>query len=106
MEAGFHWRTDDIQILYNEYYSFYILEHTVYACSVASVVSDFFSTSWTVTCQAPLSMGFSRQEYWIGLPFFSPEDLPDSGNKPTSARVSYIAGRFLIAEPPEKPPNK
>ena len=66
----------------------------------------FFLTSWTVTCQAPLSMGFSRKEYWIGLPFFSPEDLPDSGNKPTSASVSYIAGRFLIAEPPEKPPNK
>ena len=34
---------------------------------------------WTVACRAPLSMGFSRQEYWSGLPFPSPEDLPDLG---------------------------
>ena len=37
------------------------------------------ATSWTVACQAPLYMGFSRQEYWSGLPFSSPGDLPDSG---------------------------
>ena len=37
---------------------------------------------WTVACQAPLSMGFSRQEYWSELPFPSPEDLPDPGIKP------------------------
>ena len=36
---------------------------------------------WIVACQAPLSMGFSRQEYWSGLPFPSPEDLPDPGIK-------------------------
>ena len=36
-------------------------------------------TPWTVACQAPLSMGFSRQEYWSGLPFPSPGDLPDPG---------------------------
>ena len=40
--------------------------------------------SWTVACQAPLSMGFSRREYWSGLPFPSPEDLPDPGVKPRS----------------------
>ena len=34
-------------------------------------------TTWTVACQAPLSMGFSRQEHWSGLPFLSPGDLPD-----------------------------
>ena len=39
----------------------------------------FFETPWTVACQAPLSMGFSRQEYWRGLPFPSPGDLPDPG---------------------------
>ena len=39
-------------------------------------------TSWTVARQAPLSMGFSRQEYWSGLPRPPPEDLPDSGIKP------------------------
>ena len=39
-------------------------------------------TSWTVACQAPASMGFSRQEYWSGLPFPSPGDLPNPGIKP------------------------
>ena len=42
------------------------------------------ATPWTVACQAPLSMGFSRQESWSGLPFPSPEDLPDSGIEPVS----------------------
>ena len=41
-------------------------------------------TPWTIACQAPLSMGFSRQEYWNGLPFPSPEDLPDPGIEPRS----------------------
>ena len=39
---------------------------------------------WTITCQAPLSMRFSRQEYWSGLPFPSPGDLPDAGIEPKS----------------------
>ena len=42
------------------------------------------ATPWTVACQAPLSMGFSRQEYWSGLPFPSPEDPPNPGIKPWS----------------------
>ena len=41
-------------------------------------------TPWTIACQAPLSMGFSRQEYWSGLPFPSPGDLPDPGIEPGS----------------------
>ena len=44
-----------------------------------SVVSGSFATPWTVALQAPLSMGFPRQEYWSGLPFASPGDLPDPG---------------------------
>ena len=40
------------------------------------------ATPWTVARQAPLSMGFSRQEYWSGLPFPSPGDLPDPGIEP------------------------
>ena len=47
---------------------------------------------WTVVCQAPLSMGFSRQEYWSGLPFPSPGDLPNPGNR---IHVSCIACRFF-----------
>ena len=43
-----------------------------------------FATPWTVTCQAPLSTGFSRQEYWSGLPFPSPGDLPNPGIEPGS----------------------
>ena len=43
-----------------------------------------FATPWTVARQAPLFMGFSRQEYWSGLPLLPPGDLPDSGIKPTS----------------------
>ena len=41
-------------------------------------------TPWTVACQAPLSMGYSSREYWSGLPFHSPGDLPDPGIKPGS----------------------
>ena len=48
-----------------------------------------FATTWTVARQASLSMGFSRQEYWSGLPFPSPEDLPDPGIEPWSPALSY-----------------
>ena len=44
-----------------------------------------FVTPWTVTRQAPLSMGFPKQEYWSGLPFLPPGDLADPGIEPTSA---------------------
>ena len=57
----------------------------------------------TVACQAPLSMGLSWQEYWSGLPFPSPGNLPDSGIKPTSPESPALAGRFFTPEPPEKP---
>ena len=43
---------------------------------------QLFATPWTVAYQAPLSMGFSRQEYWSGLPFPSPGDLPNPGIEP------------------------
>ena len=46
-------------------------------CYLIDVKSDSFMTPWTVACQAPLSMGFSRQEYWNGLPLLSARDLPD-----------------------------
>ena len=47
-------------------------------------MSNSFATPWTVARQAPLSVEFSRQEYWSGLPFPSPGDLPDPGIKPAS----------------------
>ena len=55
----------------------------MHACSVTSVMSDS-ATSWTVAHQAPLSMGFSQQEYWSGLPCPPPGDLSDPGIKPRS----------------------
>ena len=59
-----------------------------------------FATPWTVACQAPLSMGFSRQEYWSGLPFPSPGDLPNPGIEPGSPALQADA---LSSEPPGKP---
>ena len=49
-----------------------------------------FATLWTVACQAPLSMGFSRQEYWSGLPFPLPGDLPNPGIEPVSPVVPAL----------------
>ena len=46
-----------------------------------------FATPWTVACQTPLSMGFSRQEYWSRLPFPPPGDLPNPGIEPTSSAL-------------------
>ena len=56
-----------------------------------------FVTPWTVTYQAPLSMGFSGQEYWSGLPFPSPGDLPNPGIEPRSPALQTDA---LTSEPP------
>ena len=63
-----------------------------------SVVSDSFATPWTAARQAPLSMGFSRQEDWSELPFPSPGDLPDPGIKPWSPALQVDS---LPSEPPE-----
>ena len=59
-----------------------------------------FATPWTVACQTPLSMGFSRQEYWNGLPLPSPGDLPDPGIEPGSPALQADSLPF---EPPGKP---
>jgi len=50
-------------------------------------MSNSFATPWVIDCQTPLSMGFPRQEYWNGLPFTSPVDLPDPGIKPASSTL-------------------
>ena len=60
-------------------------------------------TRGTVARQAPLPMGFFRQEHWSGLPFPPPGDLPDPGIKPASPASAALAGRFFMAEPPGKP---
>ena len=63
--------------------------------------SRLFVTLWTVVCQAPLSMGFSRREYWSGLPCPPPGDLPDPGIEPESLMSPAFAGGFFTTEPPE-----
>ena len=62
-----------------------------------------FATPWTVAHQAPLSMGFSRQEYWVGLPFLPPGHLPNPDIKPASPTSPVWAGEFFTTEPPGKP---
>ena len=62
-----------------------------------------FATPWTVAYQAPQSMEFFRQEYWSGLPFPSPGDLPDPGIEPRSPAWQADA---LPSEPPGKPQNQ
>ena len=71
-------------------------------CMLAQPLSrvQLFVTSWTVAHQAPLSMEFSRQEYWTGLPFPSPGDRPKTRTEPLSPA---LAARFCSAEPQRKP---
>ena len=56
---------------------------------------QLFATLGTVVCQVSLSMGFSRQEYWSGLPCPPPGDLPDAGIKPVSLMSPALEGKFL-----------
>ena len=82
-----------------------VCAHCVARCSV---MSDSFATPWTH--QAPLSMGFPRQEYWSGLPFPSPEDLPEQGTELASPVSPALAGSFVFfffftIKPPGKLPH-
>ena len=64
---------------------------------------QFFVTLWTIAHQPPLSMGFSRQEYWSSLLFPSPGDLPDLGIEPESLTSPALINTFFTMVPPEKP---
>ena len=64
-----------------------------------------FVNPWTVADQAPLSMGFSRQEYGSGLPFLTPGDLPHPGIEPRSLSSHALAGRFFTTSTWEALPN-
>ena len=94
---------------------FFILQHTcsleeklwqtsggVCVCVCVKSLSRvrLFATPWTVAHQTPLSIGFSRQEYWSGLPFPSPGDLPNPG---IEARSPALQADALSSEPPGKP---
>ena len=62
-------------------------------------------TPWTIAHKVPLSIGFSKQEYWSGLPFPSPGNLPDSGIKPVSLMSPALTGRYLITSTTWKDPG-
>ena len=82
------------------------IEHAVcvyintHICVLSLSHVPLFVTPRTVAHQAPLSMGFSRQEYWRGVPFPTPGDLPDPGVEPKSLSFPALAGRFFTTEPP------
>ena len=88
--------------------SIYIFTYTsMHSAIVANMIlpivlshAQFFATPWITACQAPLSIKFSRQEYWSGLPFPSPGDLPNPGIKPM---LPVLAGKFFTTKPPRKP---
>ena len=71
-------------------------------CACAQLCLTLCDT-WTIACQAPLSMEFSRQEYRRGLPFLTPGYLPNPGIESMSPVASALAGGFFIAGPPGKP---
>ena len=75
----------------------------VYSQSLSRV--QLFGTPWTAAHQAPLSMEFSKQEYWSGWPFPFPGDPPNPGIKPVSLAYPSLVGRFFTTEPLGKPRN-
>ena len=80
------------------------IEHCM-CCVCAQSLShvQLFATPWTIAHPAPLSMEFSKQEYWSSLPFPTPRDLPDPEIEPASLGPPVLAGRFFTTAPPKKP---
>ena len=76
----------------------FLLQFFFGICVLSHFSQSDSATHWTVACQAPLSMEFSRWEYWSGLPFFPPRDLPDPGLESTA-----LQSDSLPAGPPGKP---
>ena len=72
----------------------------VHACSLSYV--QLFMTPWTIACQPPQSMGYSRKEYWSGLPFPSPEGLPTQGSNPHLLSVLQADSLPLSHREPKK----
>ena len=83
---------------YLRQFSLIVLKHAVLCRSVTSASE----TLWTVVSQAPVTAGFSQEEYWSGWPFPSPRDLPNPGIEPASLASPALAGRLFTTEPPRK----
>ena len=69
-------------------------------CTLVLSRVRYFAAAWTVACQARLSLGLPRQEYWSGLPFPAPEDLPNMGTEPTSPATPALSARFFTTTLP------
>ena len=84
----------------------WIVSVMTHVCVCAQLLKhvQLFETPWTIACQAPLSMEFSRQEYWSGLPFPSPGDLPNPGIEPKSLVSPALVGDLFTTASPGKPP--
>ena len=80
--SSHHWISSGIQPRPSSFFFFKLIFNGVYSC---------FVTPWAVACQAPLPMGFSRQEYWSGLLFLSLRDLPDPGIEPGSPALQAVS---------------
>ena len=89
---------EERRLVCEDFFTHLPVKHYVWTCSVAHL--RLFATPWTVAHQAPLFMGFPRQEYWGGLPFPSLGDLPDPGIAPGSPALQADASP---SEPPGKP---
>ena len=84
----------------------WIVSVMTHVCVCAQLLKhvQLFETPWTIACQAPLSMEFSRQEYWSGLPFPSPGDLPNPGIEPKSLVSPALVDDLFTTASPGKPP--
>ena len=93
----FSWNTNTISHPYSVW--------NLCVCVCAQLLSDvqLFMNRWTVACQAPLFMEFSRREYWSMLPFPTPGGFPDPGIDPTPLVSPALADGFFTAAPPGKP---
>ena len=102
---GNHWSdffsTGLTLITVDKLFYFWTLYINIYVCAQSLHCVQLFATPWTTVCQVPLSMGFSREEYWSGLPFPPPRDLPNPGTEPISPGppvlpLSYLGSRIYI----------
>ena len=88
---------------YSFLYPQWLVHRSVHACVLSHFSCVPLCNLWTVAHQAPLSMRFSRHEYWSGLPFPPPGDLPNPGIEPMCPVSPALAGGFFTTEPPGKP---
>ena len=89
------------KFVYGRKHTWILWVFCIFVCVLSHV--QFFTMLWTVACQVPLSMGVFRQEYWSGLLFPPPGDLPKPGIKPTSPISPAVQVDSLPTEPSEKP---